>query len=106
MDKPDNGTQEGKQKLRELEDQMFTYFEIVQSLFPSKQISQAVLYFVNELKPGGSANPEHRIDLADPSIIKKINASQIEADKTVEEIRSCKSSGNFNFPKKEILQNL
>lgn len=100
MDKPDNGTQEGKQKLRELEDQMFTYFEIVQSLFPSKQISQAVLYFVNELKPGGSANPEHRIDLADTSIIKKIKASKIEADKTVEEIRSCKSKGVFEFPKK------
>ena len=100
MDKPTKANPKDRQKLLELEGQMYTYFEIVQNMFPGKQITKAVLYFVNVLKPGGSGRPEYSIDLSDPSTIKKIDSTKLEADKTVETIRNCTSAGVFQYPKK------
>ena len=100
MDKPDLKKPADVAKLNDLENQMYTYVEIVESLFPGKTISHAVLYFVNELKSGKSGNPEYRIDLTDPSVKKRIVAARNDADTIVNQIRGCKSTGIFPLPTK------
>ena len=87
-------------KLVPLEDQMFNYVEIVQALFPSFKITSAVLYFVNELAPGGSGDPEHRIDLTDPKISAAITKARNNANAIVDEIRKARWSGKFPDPVK------
>jgi len=100
MDKPDSSIPAEAVKLADLENQMYTYVDIVQALFPDQKLSCAVLYFVNELDSGGSGNPEYRIDLTDASVQQSIVDARDDANTIVDEIRQCKTSGIFPLPKK------
>lgn len=100
MDRPDSSIPAEADKLEDLENQMYTYVDIVQALFPDKTLSCAVLYFVNELAPGGGGNPEYRIDLSDSSVQQSIEDARNDANAIVDEIRRCKISGIFPLPKK------
>ena len=97
MDRPDPAEAD---KLADLKNQMYTYVDIVQALFPDKTLSRAVLYFVNELAAGGGGKPEYRIDLTDASIQQSIEDARKDANAIVDEIRKCKNSGIFPLPKK------
>jgi hypothetical protein len=99
MDKPDVTIPEEKAKLEMLENQMFTYYEIIKRDSPGKKFSHAVIYFMNELKPGKSGKPIHRIDLNDALIQKKISSAYADAEKIVHEIRQAKLTGHFPLPK-------
>lgn len=90
----------GDQKLTSLENQMYNYVEIVQSLFPSHSVTTAVLYFINELGPKGSGNPIHSIDLTATSVATCITTARDEANDIVEEIRKAKLTGTFPDPVK------
>ena len=88
----------GDPKLTSLENQMYNYVEIVQALFPQHTITTAVLYFINEIGPNGSGEPEHRIDLTDKIVGDCITTARIEANEIVERIRSAKAAGRFPDP--------
>jgi hypothetical protein len=90
----------GDPKLTDLENQMYNYVEIVQALFPDDKITHAVLYFVNELEPGGSGNPQYRLDLTSSKVKQEIKRARLDADKTVDQIREAKAAGKFPFPPK------
>lgn len=96
MDRPPKGDS----KLIDLENQMFNYVEIVQALFPNQVISEAVLYFVNELAPGGSGDPQYRLDLKSKKVDKRVKVARVDADRTVDEIRAAKAAGSFPPPPK------
>lgn len=96
MKKPE----EDNPKLAVLKDQMFNYFGIVKSLYPERQITSAVLYFVNELLDGGSGDPIYRIDLTDSSIESQIHRARGFANQVVQNIRDGKSKGTFPIPPK------
>jgi hypothetical protein len=91
---------ENDPKLLVLKKQMYNYVEIVQSLYPDNKISTAVLYFVNELLPGGSGKPEYRIDLTDPEISNSISEARTFANEVVKKIRDGKTIGKFPLPEK------
>jgi hypothetical protein len=96
MSKPE----EGDEKLEVLKNQMFNYYEIVKSLYPGRQITTAVLYFVNELREDGSGDPIYRIDLTDISIGEQIQQARVFANQVVAKIRDGKNKGKFTIPSK------
>tara|TARA_B100001175_G_scaffold232937_1_gene199402 strand:- start:2254 stop:3186 length:933 start_codon:yes stop_codon:yes gene_type:complete len=92
--------EEGDEKLEVLKNQMFNYYEIVKSLYPERQITTAVLYFVNELREDGSGDPIYSIDLTDRAIGKQIQQARRFANQVVEKIRDGKNKGKFPIPLK------
>lgn len=96
MERPEDGDP----KLRNLEDQMFNYYEIVKSLYPEHEISSAVLYFVNELGSKGTGSPEYRIDLTEATVAQRIVDARLSANGIVELIRAAKARGEFPLPPK------